>query len=628
MVPDVAAVIFAIFIVVVIGFIITNIRNKKTGLIHKLYYTMSLILVIWDIMLILIRFTDPDNITLLRVWDAIMYLGPFTPVLALLIVLVFVNNDQKLPKGLYLLLVVPTVSFFVVCTDPVFHLFYRHFSLDINKVECTPYLYFSSIYSLICLLASIVIMIRFAFRNRSKLCLKQALLFSLGAAVPLMINLFVSLKIFHLGLVATPLSFIVTTVFHGYAIYKLHLLDIRPIAMQRVLDWISDCYLVISEQGLVINYNTPFSMVFGKRYGISENTFLKDIVQDEDVQSKTGLYNLITAVDSCRSTRSSISYEQAIFTGSGAELRKLYYMVDVNPLIIDSRIEGFAAIFKDVTKVKESMHRLQDSQARMMEQERLASLGQMVGGLAHNLKTPIMSISGSASAIENLIAECKASTGDSEVTDDDYREIYSEMDVWVGRLREACTYMSDIITAVKGQAKNMSTSDESLFSMDDLFKQVSLLLRHEFLSSGCRMEVVYEIPQDVYINGDINNLVQVMNNLVGNAIDAEKNAVCKDIIIRVLQTGGCLQIEVKDFGCGVSPQIKNRLFKQMITSKGTAGTGLGVYISNAVIRGKFGGDMGMRDNPEDGSTFWISIPMSKVVLKDKSMQREQSDEKK
>ena len=119
-----------------------------------------------------------------------------------------------------------------------------------------------------------------------------------------------------------------------------------------------------------------------------------------------------------------------------------------------------------------------------------------------------------------------------------------------------------------------------------------------------------------------------MNNLVGNAIDAEKNAVCKDIIIRVLQTGGCLQIEVKDFGCGVSPQIKNRLFKQMITSKGAAGTGLGVYISNAVIRGKFGGDMGMRDNSEDGSTFWISIPMSKVVLKDKSMQREQSDEKK
>ena len=107
------------------------------------------------------------------------------------------------------------------------------------------------------------------------------------------------------------------------------------------------------------------------------------------------------------------------------------------------------------------MQRLQDSQNRMMEQERLASLGQMVGGLAHNLKTPIMSISGSASAMENLIEECKTSVGDPDVTADDYREIYAEMDTWISRLREACAYMSDIITAVKGQAKNRRTSDET-----------------------------------------------------------------------------------------------------------------------------------------------------------------------
>lgn len=57
-------------------------------------------------------------------------------------------------------------------------------------------------------------------------------------------------------------------------------------------------------------------------------------------------------------------------------------MVDVTPLYIREILSGFVAIFKDVTQLKKSMQQLQDSQARMMEQERLASLGQMIGRLA------------------------------------------------------------------------------------------------------------------------------------------------------------------------------------------------------------------------------------------------------
>lgn len=627
MVSDVVALIFAFYIIFVTGFIIKSLKDKKNETIHKLYYAMSLILVIWDLMLILIKFTDPANITLLRIFDAIMYLGPFTPVIALLIVLVFVNSGHKLPKRYYCLLIVPAISFLVVCTDPLHHLFYQKFSLDINEVQFGPYLYISSIYSVVCMVVSIIIMIRFAFHNRSRLCLKQALLFSVGNAIPLTVNVIVSLRIVNWGVVATPLSFIATIILHGYAIYKLHFFDIRPIAMQRVLDWISDGYLVVSENGLVINCNLPFREMFGKQFGISENVYLQDSVEDSDLESKTGLYNLITSIESCRKTRSSISYEQAIITGSGESLKKLYYMVDITPLIIESRIEGFVAIFKDVTKVKESMQRLQDSQNRMMEQERLASLGQMVGGLAHNLKTPIMSISGSVSAMENLITECKTSVGDPDVTDDDYKEIYAEMDTWIGRLREACAYMSDIITAVKGQAKNMSTSEETEFSLEELFKRVSLLLRHEFLRSGCKMEIENHIPQDIYLTGDINNLVQVMNNLVNNAIDAECTAERKEIIIEIQKDHKFLQLAVKDFGTGVSPKVKDRLFKQMITSKGTAGTGLGVFISNAVIRGKFGGEMWMTDNPEGGAVFWISIPLERVTFKDQLVQREYIDEK-
>lgn len=96
--------------------------------------------------------------------------------------------------------------------------------------------------------------------------------------------------------------------------------------------------------------------------------------------------------------------------------KKNYYITDVTPLIIHEKLSGFVVIYKDITQLKKSMQQLQDSQTRMMEQERMAFLGQMMGGLAHNLKTPIMSISGCVSAAEDLVEECSGSLGDAEVT--------------------------------------------------------------------------------------------------------------------------------------------------------------------------------------------------------------------
>lgn len=126
-------------------------------------------------------------------------------------------------------------------------------------------------------------------------------------------------------------------------------------------------------------------------------------------------------------------------------------MVEVTPLIMNKVIVGFSVIYKDVTKLKESMQKLQNSQKRMMERERLASLGQMVGGIAHNLKTPIMSIAGALNAMDDLVDECQRSFGDPEVTPADYKEIAQEMTDWIHRCKDRVRTCSDIITAVKGQ---------------------------------------------------------------------------------------------------------------------------------------------------------------------------------
>lgn len=72
---------------------------------------------------------------------------------------------------------------------------------------------------------------------------------------------------------------------------------------------------------------------------------------------------------------------------------------------------------------------------------------------------------------------------------------------------------------------------------------------------------------------------------------------------------------VKDRGTGISDTILEKLFKTMVTSKGTMGTGLGLYISNAVIRSKFNGYMWGENRPDGGSCLGISIPLEMVSIK-------------
>ena len=380
-------------------------------------------------------------------------------------------------------------------------------------------------------------------------------------------------------------------------------------ATQHVLDWISDCYLILSPSGLIISYNKPFAAVFASRYGIMENRYLKDCVKEEDISKKTAIYNIMTAVDACREAQTTISYEQSVVLNHDGAVQKSYYVTDVSQLIINDKPAGFVVIFKDITQLKKSMQQLQDSQSRMMEQERFAFLGQMIGGLAHNLKTPIMGISGCISAADTLIDECLDSLDDPNVNQDDYREIYGEMRDWFQKIMESTAYMSDIITAIKGQATTVSASNTSLFTVDELIKRTTLLMRHELLSSGCTLTTEYKNPANVTLHGDINNLVQVLGNLVTNAIYAQKQVGGGCITIGVEQEDGSIKIYVRDTGPGIPPSVRHRLFREMATSKGAQGTGLGLYISNAVVHGKFNGTMWCEDNPGGGAIFGMTIPL-------------------
>lgn len=617
MVSNFSVAIFTLTLIAIFVFFIWSSKSqKKRALLNRLFLLLALSYSSWVIPLIIMRFVDTSNSGLMFFLDCLMQPGgALCSPIYLCLAISFVEGYEQIRPWMKFFFIPPVVTILVAWTNPLHHLYYVNFSVVRSEIVFGPYIMVSGAFNYIFLISGIVYMIWFGSKNRTALYWRQCFMFIISALCPLMVSMVATFSGRDFPITATPLSFLVTVVFNGIAIFQLHVLDISPIATQHILNAISDSYLVLSDTGIVIKYNRRFNELFAKEYGIVEGNNINDCIKLGENNQKDVLYSLIAAVNSSRQCESLISYEQSVVFNDSDSAKRYYFVVEVSPLELYGHLTGFVVLFKDITQLRDSMKRLQASQERMMEQERFAFLGQMIGGLAHNLKTPIMSISGCVSAAEALVEECELSIGDEDVVEDDYRAIYDEMRDWLSKVKDSTAYMSDIITAIKGQAANISTDDKITFTIDEMLKRSTLLMRHELLNSGCSLKLDYDSSMEISLRGDINNLVQVIGNLLNNAIFSQKQNGGGEIELSVCLDDKNLNILVKDRGLGLPNNIKEKLFKSMITSKGTQGTGLGLYISNAVIRGKFNGEMWGENREGGGCIFGIKIPLDIVNVR-------------
>ena len=257
-----------------------------------------------------------------------------------------------------------------------------------------------------------------------------------------------------------------------------------------------------------------------------------------------------------------------------------------------------------------NIEKIHENQNMLMESERLASLGQLIGGIAHNLKTPIMSTSGAIEGLSDLIKEYDSSIDDPEVNSKDHHDIARDMNEWIAKMREYIEYMSDIITAVKGQAVTLSESDAVHFTLDELVKRVDILMKHELKNAIVYLNIGIKTDEKTILNGDINSLVQVINNMISNSIQAYNGKPEQNIDLIIDKKDNNIVISVKDYASGLPKKVQEKLFKEMITTKGKNGTGLGLYMSYSTIRAHFNGDIKFETEEGKGTTFYIILPLN------------------
>ena len=552
--------------------------------------------------LLQVIFTNLFNINPF-IFEKFIYIGTcFFPVCFLLTSSIFINTKLVLTTKHKLLFVIPLISLLILWTNDYHHLFYKFYSIDLEQSVFGPYFYIHTLYSYSCILIAIFRLILYSIKN-SGFFSKQSLLICTGSGICLAMNILSTLGILNSSIYTTPIAFTVAILFIALAIFKFDFLKVTPIALQRVVDRMSDGYIIVNDENIVTDFNQTFLDLFSLKTSELRNININDLITKLSKDSEKR-HAFLDAINKTKSNDKTIKIER-YFT----QLNK-YFNIEINSIKNKNTYLGTLILFKDITQHTIDMKTIKDNQDMLIEKERLASLGQMIGGIAHNLKTPIMSIAGATEGLSDLIKEYDSSIEDPEVTVQDHHEIASDMNVWIEKIRTHLSYMSDVITAIKGQAVNFADQTSTSFTVKELMNYVDILMKHELKNALINLKAQADIDSSTEVKGNINSLVQVINNIISNAIQAyqSRGETNKDIDFRIYKEGSNIIFKIQDYAGGLPQNVQEKLFKEMITTKGKNGTGLGLFMSYSNIKAHFSGNLRYETSSE-GTSFFIEIPM-------------------
>ena len=266
----------------------------------------------------------------------------FAPIVVLFLGQIVYKSDWRPTYKHILLFIIPTISFIVVCTNPLHNLFFVHFSLYSYDAVYGPYYYFHSAYSYACILIGLLYIVRFAFRS-SKILSQQFLLVLIGILVPLVGNVLFSFGIADLSFSSNACLFTVSSICIFVSIFKYGLFTVTPIGMHQVIDLISDGFLQTDEKMQIVDYNNMLISLFPDAYPITTKTTVEDFFEQSVFKFQKEKYLDI--------------FDQSIITKTSADVEikcpnAQSFTMKITPIFGDEKYTGSIIMFKDITGPK------------------------------------------------------------------------------------------------------------------------------------------------------------------------------------------------------------------------------------------------------------------------------------
>ncbi|MEV3821886.1 MULTISPECIES: ATP-binding protein [Aeromonas] len=253
---------------------------------------------------------------------------------------------------------------------------------------------------------------------------------------------------------------------------------------------------------------------------------------------------------------------------------------------------------------------LKQAQQTLVESEKMASLGSLVAGVAHEINTPIGISVTASSYLQERVADFKQHIESKQLSRSYLNEFTVNLDESMQLLQGNLRRASELIASFKQVAVDQSSEARYNFSLADNLHQVVVSLGHKLKKAQCEVDIQCDPKLSIF--SFPGSFTQIYSNLILNSINHgfDNWDKPKKITIKVEQQGEELLIDYSDNGRGIPPEILPRIFDPFVTSKrGQGGSGLGTHIIYNLVVQLLRGRINCISEPEQGAQFHIRLPI-------------------
>ena len=225
----------------------------------------------------------------------------------------------------------------------------------------------------------------------------------------------------------------------------------------------------------------------------------------------------------------------------------------------------------------------------MLKNESLVMLGELAGGVAHDINTPISAIKSGLLMLKETVK-----SGDEKML--------------VQRMDSCATKIVTLTNSLRNQIRNIGSDEVMDVNITTVVNDMATIIHNDLTKHRVKLNI--DIKEDIIVKGNPAKLSQVVTNIVVNAIQAYEDKG-GEINLKVENSTKEVVISVEDFAGGIPEHIRESIGKSILTTKGVSGTGFGLYLAYSVIKGAFGGEIRFDTEVGKGTIFYITIPKGK-----------------
>lgn len=276
-----------------------------------------------------------------------------------------------------------------------------------------------------------------------------------------------------------------------------------------------------------------------------------------------------------------------------------YYWVEafIIPTISDQKVNGYLSFRFDITQEKQMQELLENEKLKSLHMGRLATIGELAGGIAHEVNNPLSIIAGNLEMIQRRI---------SKTDQIDLDKLNKAIDRSIAQT----TRIAKIIQGLREFSRADQGEEFESVNLKRLMQTVEGLCSERLRNHGVQFE---NVDCDQHFSCNPIQIEQVLANLISNASDAVKDLENKWVRVESNTVGDQIEIYVTDSGPGIDPAIAEKIMEPFFTTKPVGkGTGLGLSISKGIIE-KHGGTLTV-DKTCPNTRFTIKLPLSGNAL--------------